>query len=873
MNKKLFNICRNIIAITLCIAMMLYFGYAHSSLAKTYADTGIENGEAAGTEQAENDSSEEGETENLDDNGSETDNFDNPDSDDNLDSDDNSEEQNLNVGGEENHYVDTTTVIATITYSYSTEVPDDSIEDDLNDNPENNLENDLDNNSLDENVDEELQAGASDDEAENIETVTLEFYTLGEAFNGTIQATETMASWGVTDYVPIIKIVEDFTLVYPEANERNASFVLDLNGHCITCGENTYIDFGEGNIAITDNSYVDNQSAIGRVVGDVPYLFAGMGNITFENGYFISNQGQIVNTTLSEESLISVRNGFYVFDILKGFSNEANIKFEGKKTFVETEKMINDVAITGFAVGIPNYQVAISVEPTEENGLLINKEIYLYYINFERAWERAVYLSKENNSALSSINILNKEVENVGIDRIYELSTDENQKSASIMLVNIDFKRINSFDGNMFSISGGKIIFDHCRLDGYINDESVSQGSVIRILRGGEVELKDSSVVNNRSVANGQTRDPGAGVYLESDAVLKLIGNVAIKNNTLYIPANIYENLYTINQNLYMAEGARLTLLGDVKGQVADIGITNEKGVIAGLTSLGQLEQSYFDQIADNLQEDILKVFSIDSYPSYFVSFDKGNNNLFWDKDVRYLPEAGAFRFEFVVLLIGLAGFILRNIPSVKKHKGIEVVVTVVAISCLFSGSVIGFISLQSEKEKSEENQQIIRELTAGQQRINSDVVAETSSEDVTSEVEERETVNNSLGVPNDGRDYYGIIVIEELGIRLPVLSEYTDANMKTTPCVYYGQAESSNLVIVGHNYDSQFGGFNNIQGDVKITLYLMDGSVYHYRSIEVEYLNPDQVDDMLLGRWDFTVFTCSYSGDKRIAVRCTEMQ
>ena len=36
-----------------------------------------------------------------------------------------------------------------------------------------------------------------------------------------------------------------------------------------------------------------------------------------------------------------------------------------------------------------------------------------------------------------------------------------------------------------------------------------------------------------------------------------------------------------------------------------------------------------------------------------------------------------------------------------------------------------------------------------------------------------------------------------------------------------------------------------------------------------MESLDPDQVDEMLTGEWDFTVFTCNYAGDKRIAYRC----
>ena len=123
--------------------------------------------------------------------------------------------------------------------------------------------------------------------------------------------------------------------------------------------------------------------------------------------------------------------------------------------------------------------------------------------------------------------------------------------------------------------------------------------------------------------------------------------------------------------------------------------------------------------------------------------------------------------------------------------------------------------------------------------------------------------------IPSDGREYYGVVEIPQLQIKLPVLSTYTDADMKTTPCVYYGCRENNDLVIVGHNYASQFGTLNDVSQDFLVYLHMPDGSVYKYKSVATESLNPDQVDEMLMGDWDLTLFTCSYSGEKRIAVRC----
>ena len=79
--------------------------------------------------------------------------------------------------------------------------------------------------------------------------------------------------------------------------------------------------------------------------------------------------------------------------------------------------------------------------------------------------------------------------------------------------------------------------------------------------------------------------------------------------------------------------------------------------------------------------------------------------------------------------------------------------------------------------------------------------------------------------------------------------------------------------MIVGHNYDSQFASLNDFEGDIELLLTVLDGSVYTYKSYQVDSLNPDQVDEMMLGDWDLTVFTCNYAGDKRVAVRCDLLQ
>lgn len=57
-------------------------------------------------------------------------------------------------------------------------------------------------------------------------------------------------------------------------------------------------------------------------------------------------------------------------------------------------------------------------------------------------------------------------------------------------------------------------------------------------------------------------------------------------------------------------------------------------------------------------------------------------------------------------------------------------------------------------------------------------------------------------------------------------------------------------------------------QGD-EVMLKTMDGNTYTYQVMALETLNATAVDEMTSGEYALTLFTCDYSGNARIAVRC----
>jgi len=122
-----------------------------------------------------------------------------------------------------------------------------------------------------------------------------------------------------------------------------------------------------------------------------------------------------------------------------------------------------------------------------------------------------------------------------------------------------------------------------------------------------------------------------------------------------------------------------------------------------------------------------------------------------------------------------------------------------------------------------------------------------------------------------DGHAYIGYLIIPELGIQLPVMSECTNANLQISPCRYHGSTFYGNLVIAAHNYPGHFGRLSELSIGDAITFTDASGKVTKYDVVEVSTLRPSDVDIATNGEFELSMFTCTYSGRDRILVRCIE--
>ena len=120
-----------------------------------------------------------------------------------------------------------------------------------------------------------------------------------------------------------------------------------------------------------------------------------------------------------------------------------------------------------------------------------------------------------------------------------------------------------------------------------------------------------------------------------------------------------------------------------------------------------------------------------------------------------------------------------------------------------------------------------------------------------------------------DGYAYIGYLSIPVLGLELPVMSEWDYERLKISPCRYDGSVDTDNLVIAAHNYSRHFGRLGELTEGDEVYFTDVDGVVTVSGVADIIGLRAEEVQEIRLGGFDLTLFTCDYSGQTRVTVRC----
>ena len=119
------------------------------------------------------------------------------------------------------------------------------------------------------------------------------------------------------------------------------------------------------------------------------------------------------------------------------------------------------------------------------------------------------------------------------------------------------------------------------------------------------------------------------------------------------------------------------------------------------------------------------------------------------------------------------------------------------------------------------------------------------------------------------GDEYIGSMEIPARVLSRPVMREWSNEKLKPAPCRYAGSAYAGGFVVAGHNYRAHFTPLKNLEPGTRISFQDVEGNLFFYEVSELETLKPQEVENMKDRGWDLTLFTCTYGGKNRLAVRC----
>ena len=154
-------------------------------------------------------------------------------------------------------------------------------------------------------------------------------------------------------------------------------------------------------------------------------------------------------------------------------------------------------------------------------------------------------------------------------------------------------------------------------------------------------------------------------------------------------------------------------------------------------------------------------------------------------------------------------------------------------------------------------------------------------------EEQHEETVSGNLQLPQgnnghslqiqmstmevEGNTYVGFLSLPALGMELPIMADWNYELLQLAPCLYSGTTFTNDMVLMAHNFQSHFGRINELQLGDEIIFTDVTGGRLRYEVVAKDVLASTDVEEMIEGAYDLTLFTCTYGGKHRITVYCNQ--
>lgn len=135
-------------------------------------------------------------------------------------------------------------------------------------------------------------------------------------------------------------------------------------------------------------------------------------------------------------------------------------------------------------------------------------------------------------------------------------------------------------------------------------------------------------------------------------------------------------------------------------------------------------------------------------------------------------------------------------------------------------------------------------------------------------QLQQTEVISDEMSeIEIDGDCYIGRLIIPELGLDLPVMSQWSYTKLKKAPCRYSGSIDEKNMVILGHNYKKHFGSLKNLTIGDLIEFQNINKEVNTYEVASIKTVEPTDIEEVSSEKFELTLFTCTYGGKQRTVI------
>ena len=184
----------------------------------------------------------------------------------------------------------------------------------------------------------------------------------------------------------------------------------------------------------------------------------------------------------------------------------------------------------------------------------------------------------------------------------------------------------------------------------------------------------------------------------------------------------------------------------------------------------------------------------------------------------------------------------------------------------------IPFLYNQCQAERADEALEVLMPQVVSAILDQSEPAQPSESED-TAESYIPESVEDEMPeVVIEGNAYIGYISIPTLSLELPVMTDWSCEQLQSAPCRYSGTVKGNDLVIMEHNYWVHFGQLSKLAVGDTVPFTDINGITTYYAVAAKDILSAYAVEEMTAGEYDLTLFTCNYSGQSQVTVRCDKI-